>query len=101
MNRRKMLKCIPLLGTIFFSAKGRAGVKEEEFARIENNIVDSTKIKEENEARSYITNCYFKGRSDQKGCLFSYKDGEIHRVHLDGYAIVPIEEYEKLIGYKL
>ena len=44
-------------------------------------------------ATSYVRNCYVKMRSDQEGAMFSDSgDGEV-LVALDGYAIVPIEDY--------
>lgn len=46
---------------------------------------------------SYVANCYIKVRDDQEGPLFD-PDG---RARLDRYAIIPIEEYEKLTGEKL
>ena len=42
-----------------------------------------------------IINCFFKTKADEKHSLFHFtKDGL--KVNLDGYAIIPLEEYNKL-----
>lgn len=47
---------------------------------------------------SYITNCYIEGRKGRPTTfLFRTKFGmEGIIVHLDRYAIIPLEEYERL-----
>lgn len=43
-----------------------------------------------------ITNCFFKSKQDDKNILFHFtKEGL--KVNLDGYAIIPLEEYNNLI----
>ena len=49
---------------------------------------------------SYIKNCLVEPKEDEKGAIFcSNEKGEII-AHLDGYAIIPREKYEKLIKEK-
>lgn len=46
---------------------------------------------------SYIKNCFIIPRTDTNECLFTFNYDKITRVQLDGYAIIPIEEYDKLL----
>jgi hypothetical protein len=50
--------------------------------------------------KSYIKNCFIKAKETdrRKNPLFYFKDGEIY-ARLDGYAIIPKDEYYKLVGY--
>ena len=49
---------------------------------------------------SYVTNCYVKRRETDPSpyLFFQTPDGESLRPHLNGYAIIPIEEYRELTG---
>jgi hypothetical protein len=45
-----------------------------------------------------LMNCLICPKSTETDTLF-YQDGPVIRCHLDGYAIVPREEYERLVGH--
>jgi len=45
---------------------------------------------------SYLHNCYIAKREDDPQELIVHEDGRQVFVSLNGYAIIPLEEYEKL-----
>jgi hypothetical protein len=45
---------------------------------------------------SYLTNCLVMPRDDQRGPMFDDTVCGVVRCRLDRYAIIPIEEYERL-----
>jgi hypothetical protein len=47
--------------------------------------------------RSYVTNCYLQVRENETAdYLFRFESGDRAVVKLDGYAIIPMEEYRRL-----
>ena len=48
------------------------------------------------EEESHIINCYFELKDNEKDSLFTSYGDERFIVKLDGYAIIPMEEYTKL-----
>ena len=54
------------------------------------------KKEEEIDDKSIITNCFIKPKKNEKNFLFTNYGGEKFIVKLDGYAIIPLEEYNKL-----
>lgn len=56
-----------------------------------------TKIYKKTKDGSYIHNCVIAPRADRKEPLFWQSDETIS-CRLNGYAIIPIEEYERLTG---
>lgn len=44
----------------------------------------------------YLINCHLVCREDRAVTLFEQRANGILTAHLDGYAIIPIEEYEEL-----
>jgi len=57
-------------------------------------------IKMVEQAESYIRNCYFlskKGDDEPPYILVVEKNGDA-KIYLDGYAIIPMEKYDRLIS---
>lgn len=47
-----------------------------------------------------VVRCYGEPRKDQKGTMFFARSDGTIVANLEGYAIIPIEEWEKLTGRK-
>ncbi|MCG7948061.1 MAG: hypothetical protein JAZ07_17085 [Candidatus Thiodiazotropha endolucinida] len=48
---------------------------------------------------SYVHNCFVVRREDDKSPTLFYQNGNEHvSAFLNGYAVIPLEEYERLTG---
>ena len=45
---------------------------------------------------SYVKNCILHPRKDEADCMFKQLESGIYAARLDGYAIIPVEEYNRL-----
>lgn len=52
-------------------------------------------IKEKGKETGYVLNCTITSKNGER--LFKQHDNDTVTAHLDGYAIIPIEEYNKLM----
>ena len=82
MNRRDFIKGI---GAIAVSALVMRSKKSESSA-----VVNGVSGAES----SYVKNCYIEPRQGMKDFVFSQDTKGRILAHLDGYAIIPIEEYK-------
>jgi hypothetical protein len=110
-KRRKFLKLVgfaPLAPVVIAEALGKREPKPryslghatcikantEKFAKAMRKAKACDK--EASSPFSYIKDCLFIPREDQQGVMFDCRSDGLVEVHLDSYAIVPREEYERL-----
>ena len=84
MDRRKFLKGIGVVALAPIFATGST------------ILIGRGRKRTTEDVKSYLTNCVLKARRGDD-YMFSQRDGNVF-THLDGYAIIPVEEYNSLVG---